>query len=48
MSVAASSLDQPTGLRIAEHIFCEQMGDYEKMPVLPPDAITPWTRMKAG
>ena len=30
ISVAAGSLDQPTGLRTAKHIFCEQTGDYDR------------------
>ncbi len=30
VSVAAGSLDQPTGLRTAQHIFCEQIGDYDR------------------
>lgn len=35
VSVAAGSLDQPTGLRVAEHIYCEHVGDYDR-PAAPP------------
>jgi len=31
VSISAGSFDQPTGLRIAEHIYCEQIGDYERL-----------------
>ena len=30
VSVAAGSLDQPTGLRVAEHIFRDQAADYDQ------------------
>ena len=36
VSVAVGSLDRPTGLRLAGHIYTHQAGDYD---VLPDDAV---------
>ncbi len=32
ISIAAGTLDQPTGLRIAAHWFVSQAADYDRLP----------------
>ena len=46
ISISAGSLDQPTGLRIGEHIFTDHKADYDRAPPLPPEEVVPWK--KAG
>jgi hypothetical protein len=33
ISISAGSLNQPTGLKIKEHIFLDQKGDYEDLEI---------------
>jgi hypothetical protein len=33
ISISAGSLNQPTGLKVKEHIFLAQRGDYDETPV---------------
>jgi hypothetical protein len=32
ISISAGSLDRPTGLKVKEHIFLAQKGDYYQLP----------------
>ena len=34
ISIFAGTLDQPSGLRTVENIYCESMGDYHALPEL--------------
>lgn len=39
IAVAAGSLDDPTGIRLAKHIFVADKGDYYEIDGFPPDDI---------
>ena len=45
VSIAAGSLDEPTGLRPMGHIYLVQQGDYYD---LPDDGLPRWERLTAG
>lgn len=46
VAISAGSLDQPTGLRIGEHIFTEHKADYDCVPPLPEAEVVPWEKAK--
>lgn len=46
VAISAGSLDQPTGLRIGEHIFTDHKADYDRAPPLPPEDVVPWQKAR--
>ncbi len=45
VAVSAGSLDQPTSLRIGEHIFADHMADYDLAPPLPTREVQAWIKV---